>query len=57
MDATVDSRSMVHPYIGVLPGPPTRLVPNPVEAERTLLMSTATMLRQLLTIAANARIQ
>ena len=35
---------MVHPYVGILPDPPTALVPDPVEAERILLVSSAAMI-------------
>ena len=41
---TVGSRSMVHPYVGILPGPPTGLVPDPAEVEHILLVSTAELL-------------
>lgn len=41
---TVGSRSMVHPFVGILPGPPDGLVPDPAEVERILLVSTAELL-------------
>ena len=41
---TVGSRSMVHPYVGILPGPPDGLVPDPAEVERILRVSTAELL-------------
>ena len=41
---TVGSRSLVHPFVGILPGPPTGLVPDPAEVERILLVSTAELL-------------
>ena len=41
---TVGSRSMVHPFVGILPGRPAGLVPDPAEVERILLVSTAELL-------------
>ncbi|MCY3636582.1 MAG: CoA pyrophosphatase [bacterium] len=41
---TVGSRSMVHPYVGILPGLPRGLVPDPAEVERILLVSTGELL-------------
>ncbi|MDE0602944.1 MAG: CoA pyrophosphatase [bacterium] len=41
---TIGSRSMVHPFIGILPGPPDGLVPDPTEVERILMVSTAELL-------------
>jgi 8-oxo-dGTP pyrophosphatase MutT (NUDIX family) len=34
--ATVSAQTMIHPYVGVLPGPPKDLVPNPTEVELIL---------------------
>lgn len=41
---TVGSRSMVHPFVGVLPGRPAGLVPDPAEVERILMVSTSELL-------------
>ena len=41
---TVGSRSMVHPYVGILPAPPVGLVPDPAEVERILTVSTSELL-------------
>ena len=37
--ATVSSNSSIVPYVGVLPGPPVRLTPNPDEVEAVLTVS------------------
>ena len=41
---TIGSRSLVHPYVGVLPGPPSGLIPDPAEVEHILLVSTSELL-------------
>ena len=41
---TVGSRSLVHPFVGVLPGPPEGLVPDPAEVESILFVPTAELL-------------
>ena len=40
---TVGSRSLIHPFVAVLPGPP-ELVPNPAEVEAVLLVPLAELL-------------
>ena len=42
--STFTSRSEVHPYVGVLPGPPGRLVAQPSEVERILHVPFADLL-------------
>ena len=42
--STFTSRSEVHPYVGVLPGPPGRLVAQPSEVERILHVPLADLL-------------
>ena len=41
---TVGSRSLIHPFVAVLPGPP-ELVPNPAEVEAVMLVPLAELLR------------
>lgn len=41
---TVGSRSMVHPFVGILPAPPTGLVPDPAEVEHILMVSASELL-------------
>jgi 8-oxo-dGTP pyrophosphatase MutT (NUDIX family) len=36
--ATVGSRSLIHAFVGVLPQPPSELIPNPLEVDRVLLV-------------------
>jgi len=37
--ATVSSNSSIVPFVGILPGRPTNLVPNPVEVEAVVIVS------------------